>query len=197
MSLSKSAKAAGLFTVVALGAGAALALMTGGADRSGPGVNTDPRSILVEAHLISYRSTEGWLDSTGVSPAQHALDRATFDALVSGALGAQSTGATSVRSPSMLVQHNAEGSISFDAAGVRFESTINPSVVKDDAIRVEVQTAWSEPARQGDAADVSIRTAFTSDGSGGVVLNLAGVPGAGETGVLLALRPTLIEPNQD
>ncbi|MEQ8850505.1 MAG: hypothetical protein RIB32_01835 [Phycisphaerales bacterium] len=194
MSLTQQAKAVGLFTLLAIGAGITLTIMTGGGYRSGPSLNTDPRSILVEAHLISYRSTEGWLDAA-VSPADHALDAPTFDALIAGAIAAQATGATEVRSPSMLVQHKSEGSITAFAEGRRFEITLRPAVVDDDAIRVSLQTSWSGPTLDADNADCTLATAFTSDGSGGIVLDLTGVPGVG--GLLLALRPTLIDASQD
>jgi hypothetical protein len=197
MSLTRLAKAVALCAIFADGAGLITGvLMGGGYSESGDSTNDDPRSVLVEAVIVDYGadSAPAWAAALGDGRTARArLDAAAFAELVAAARAASASGGTVVRMPSALVQHGEEGRIAVTAAGGGFTVSLAPRVLKDDVLRLAVEAAWDGASSSGDPRKVELSTAFTSDGAGGVVLNLAGA-GAEGGGVLLAIRPTLVEP---
>jgi hypothetical protein len=196
MSLTRVAKAVGLCVLIALGGGLIAGLMMGGGySGSSNRFNDDPRSVLVETIIVEYEASAGtaWAEVLGPSRAARTeLDARAFGEFVAQTRAAAAKGEAVVRMPSAIVQHNEQGKLLVKGPHGEFAMNLAPRVLKNDVLRIAIETQWDAQSSSGDPRRVELSTSFTSDGSGGVVLDLAGA-GRDGGGIILAIRPTLLK----
>jgi hypothetical protein len=172
-------------------------LMGGGASRSYDkmrGVNSDPRSVLVQAVLIET-------DAQGVAsielPAAGAqLSDAAFAELLSDAGNLRDSGEARVRTPAILVQHEESGGVTVKLGDRVFNADISPSVIDTKhgpVLRVALQINRIDSDSSATPRELSFATAYTTAPGSTVVLDLAGL-GLDESRAVLALRTSLSDP---
>lgn len=196
------AKGTAAFLIVAVGGSIIFGiLMGGGFSRSYDelkGLNTDPRSILVQGVLIE-------VDSAAAQPAAQpaalpapgsALTDAAFNGLLAEADRLRAGGAARVRTPAMLVQHAETGSITVKLGDRTFDAAVSPSVIDTKhgpVLRVAIHIQRIDTDSADTPRELTFATAYTAAPGGAVVLDLAdlGLPG---TRAVLALRTTMSDP---
>lgn len=192
------AKGTAAFLIVAVGGSIIFGiLMGGGFSRSYDelkGLNTDPRSILVQGVLIE-------VDSPAAQPAAlpapgSALTDAAFNGLLAEADRLRAGGAARVRTPAVLVQHAETGSITVKLGDRTFEAAVSPSVIdtkQGPVLRVAIHIQRIDTDSADTPRELTFATAYTAAPGGAVVLDLAdlGLPG---TRAVLALRTTMSDP---
>jgi hypothetical protein len=192
------AKGTAAFLIVAVGGSFIIgSLMGGGFSRSYDelkGLNTDPRSVLVQGVLIE-------VDSAAAQPAAlpapgSALTDAAFNGLLAEADRLRAGGAARVRTPAVLVQHAETGSITVKLGDRTFDAAISPSVIDTKhgpVLRVAIHIQRIDTDSADTPRELTFATAYTAAPGGAVVLDLAelGLPG---TRAVLALRTTMSDP---
>ncbi len=178
-------------------------LMGGGVSRGYDkimGVNTDPRSILVQSVLIDAQS--GALGSMDIPEPGSMLNESSFNKLVSQSNLLRSADGAHVRTPSILIQHKETGTLYVTHQDQRFFTVLSPSVIDTKygpVLRIALSVHRSESEEgSDDYQEFEFSTAYTSAPGGAVVFDLAdlGVPGSR---AMLAVRTSLIDPtpNED
>lgn len=172
-------------------------LMGGGGSRSYDalkGINTDPRSIFVQAVLIE---TDANIAQPVTLPAPGAqLTDAVFTGLLIEADRLRVSEGTRIRTPALLVQHAETGSVTVKLGDRTFDAAISPSVIDTKhgpVLRVAIQIQRMDTDSDATPRELTFSTAYTTAPGNTVVLDLAdlGLPG---TRAMLALRTTLIDP---
>ena len=172
-------------------------LMGGGSSRvydKVRGINTDPRSILVQSVLIE--TTPGGVLPAEIPEPGECLSDAEFRKLVSEADELRSDNGVRVRTPAMLIQHGESGAITVNYGDRIFEADVSPSVIDTKhgpVLRVALQIVQSETDSSQTPHAMNFATAFTTAPGNAVVLDLAGIGEPGSRSVL-ALRTTLSDP---
>ncbi len=172
-------------------------LMGGGASRSYDkirGINSDPRSILVQAVLIETDAGVG--GDLEMPSAGSRLSDSGFQELLSDADELRDSGAARVRTPAILVQHGESGGITVRIGDRVFDTDVSPSVIDTKhgpVMRVALQIHRADTDSSAAPSELSFTTAFTSAPGGTVVLDLAGL-GMEESRAILALRTSLSDP---
>lgn len=172
-------------------------LMGGGFSRSYDelkGINTDPRSILVQAVFIE-------IDASTAQPATlptpgALLTDAGFTELIAEVDRLRASEGARIRTPSMLVQHAETGSLTLKLDERAFDAVVSPSVIETKhgpVLRVAIQIQRTDTDSSASSRALTFATAYTAAPGSAVVLDLAdlGLPG---TRALLAMRTTLIDP---
>jgi hypothetical protein len=172
-------------------------LMGGGASRSYDkmrGVNSDPRSVLVQAVLIET-DTQG-VASIELPAAGARLSDAAFAELLSDAGDLRDSGEARVRTPAILVQHEESGGVTVKLGDRVFNADISPSVIDTKhgpVLRVALQINRIDSDSSATPRELSFATAYTTAPGSTVVLDLAGL-GLDESRAVLALRTSLSDP---
>jgi len=187
------------FVIIAAGFSFILgSLMGGGVSRSYDalkGLNTDPRSILVQAVLIEADDINAQPAALLPAPGSQ-LTEAAFNVLFTDADRLRDTGDARIRTPALLVQHAETGSIFVKLGDRSFDAAVSPSVIDTKhgpVLRVAIQIQRMDTDSAATPRELTFATAYTATPGNTVVLDLAdlGLPG---TRALLALRTTLIDP---
>jgi hypothetical protein len=172
-------------------------LMGGGASRSYDkmrGVNSDPRSVLVQAVLIET-DAQG-VGSIELPTAGARLSDAAFAELLSDAGDLRDSGEARVRTPAILVQHEESGGVTVKLGDRVFNADISPSVIDTKhgpVLRVALQINRIDSDSSATPRELSFATAYTTAPGSTVVLDLAGL-GLDESRAVLALRTSLSDP---
>lgn len=172
-------------------------LMGGGSSRSYDalkGLNTDPRSILVQAVLIETDASTAQLVALPAPGVQ--LTDAVFTSLLTEADRLRNAEGAHIRTPALLVQHAETGSITVKLGDRIFDAAVSPSVIDTKhgpVLRVVIQIQRTDTDSAATHRELTFATAYTAAPGNTVVLDLAdlGLPG---TRAVLALRTTLIDP---
>ncbi len=199
--MSKAATIAKLtlaFVVIAAGFSFIIgSLMGGGYSRAYDelkGINSDPRSILVQAVLIET-------DAGAATPAALPLpgERLTgtaFTELLTEAHALGTNEGARVPTPALLVQHAETGSLSLKLGDRTFDAAVSPSVIDTKhgpVLRVAIEIQRTDTGSDATPRSLSFATAYTAAPGGAVVLDLADLGLAGSH-AMLALRTTLCDP---
>lgn len=196
------AKGMAAFLVVAVGGSFIIGSLMGGGFSKGydemRGVNTDPRSVLVQAVLIEADQPIPSASpfDTGLSAPGQTLDEAAFRDLITRADGLRTGDAARVRTPAMLVQHRESGTISIKLGNRSFNAAVSPSVIDTKTgpvLRVALEINRADTDSSDTARSLSFTTAYTAAPGGAVVLDLTDLGGPGGRAVL-AVRTTLVDP---
>ncbi len=158
------------------------------------GINTDTRSIFVQAVLIETNANKVQPAALPVPGAQ--LTDAGFADLLTQADRLRGTEGTRIHTPALLVQHAETGSITIKLGDRAFDAVISPSVIDTKhgpVLRVAIQVQRTDTDSGATPRELTFATAYTAAPGNTVVLDLAdlGLPG---TRAVLALRTTLIDP---
>jgi len=199
MSQKRTVRGIALLFGVGVGAGAVFMTLSGGGYPSGPSKNDDPRSVLVESVIVSYDAGADLGLPVGAGTGTRArLSGSAFEEFVAAVSAAGASEGVSVRSPGAIIQHEERGSIQIETPGGSFEVTMAPMVLEEGVIRLAIDASWAGEHAGGDGRSVGFSTVFTSAG-GGVVLDLSGVSGSDLDGggLVVAMRPELIDPTED
>jgi len=172
-------------------------LMGGGSSRSYDalkGINTDPRSIFVQAVLIETDTNTAQLAALPEPGVQ--LNDAAFADLLAGVDRLRAAEGTRIQTPALLVQHAETGSITVKLGDRTFDAAISPSVIDTKhgpVLRVAIQIQRTDTDSTATPRELTFATAYTAAPGTALVLDLAdlGLPG---TRAVLALRTTLIDP---
>lgn len=172
-------------------------LMGGGMSRSYDqlkGINTDPRSIFVQAILIETDANTVQLAALPAPGTQ--LTDAAFADLLTQADRLRGTEGARIHTPALLVQHAESGSITVKLGDRTFDAVVSPSVIDTKygpVLRVAIQVQRTDTDSGATPRELTFATAYTAAPGNAVVLDLAdlGLPG---TRAVLALRTTLIDP---
>ncbi len=185
------------FLIVAVGGSFIIGTLMGGGFSKGydemRGVNTDPRSVLVQAIFVEADRATGQAELP--APGQ-SLDDAAFAALLAGAERLRAADAARVRTPAMLVQHRESGSVSVKLGNQTFDAAISPSVIdtrQGPVLRVALRLQRAETGSGQAARHLTFETAYTAAPGAAMVLDLADL-GAPGTRAVLALRTSLVDP---
>lgn len=186
------------FVVIAGGFAFILGSLMGGGSSRGydalKGINTDPRSILVQAVLIeadAITAQPAALPAPGVQ-----LTDAVFTGLLAEADRLRDAEGARIRTPALLVQHAETGSITVKLGDRIFDAAVSPSVIDTKhgpVLRVAIQIQRTDTDSAATPRELTFATAYTAAPGNAVVLDLAdlGLPG---TRAVLALRTTLFNP---
>jgi hypothetical protein len=189
------------FLIVAVGGSIIIGTLMGGGFSKGydemRGVNTDPRSVLVQAVFVEADRAAGSAADHPELPAPgQSLDQAAFAALLAGAERLRAADAARVRTPAMLVQHRESGTVSVKLGNQTFDAAISPSVIDTKhgpVLRVALRLQRADTGSAQAARHLTFETAYTAAPGAAMVLDLADL-GAPGTRAILALRTTLIDP---
>jgi len=157
------------------------------------GINTDPRSILVQAVLVE---TGADMPQPALPAPGARLTDAAFNRLLSEVDELRAAGDARVRTPAVLVQHAESGSISVKLGDRTFDADFSPSVIDTKhgpVLRVALQIRRSDTDSSQTPRELHFATAYTAAPGGTMVLDLADLGLAG-TRAVLALRTTLSDP---
>jgi len=172
-------------------------LMGGGSSRAYDalkGLNTDPRSIFVQAVLIETDANTAQLAALPTPGTQ--LTDAAFTGLLTEADRLRDDKGARIRTPALLVQHAETGSLTVKLGDRIFDASVSPSVIDTKhgpVLRVAIQIQRMDTDSDATLRELSFATAYTAAPGNTVVLDLAGL-GLPGTRAVLALRTTLIDP---
>ena len=186
-----------VFVIIAGGFSLIIGSLMGGGMSRGydalKGLNTDPRSIFVQAVLIETNANTvqpAALPAPGVQ-----LTDAAFTDLLTQADRLRGEDGARIRTPALLVQHAETGSITIKLSDRTFDAVVSPSVIDTKhgpVLRVAIQIQRTDTDSAATPRELTFATAYTTAPGNTVVLDLAdlGLPG---TRAVLALRTTLID----
>jgi len=158
------------------------------------GINTDPRSILVQAVLIE--TDAGAAQPVSIPEPGARLTDTAFNSLLSEADSLRAAGDARVRTPALLIQHSESGHITVKLGDRIFDADFSPSVIDTKhgpVLRVALLINRTDTDSSATPRELAFSTAYTAAPGNTVVFDLAGL-GLPGTRAVLALRTTLSDP---
>ena len=175
----------------------------GGYSSSRSGTNQDPRSVAIE--LVWLERSDPTSQAQQLPPAannpaeaqaiQLAMQRnpnltgPMFDILEQRAEQLRGQEGVSVRTPSLLIQHNESAAVTTERGADNVTLTIQPSVLKNNTVQLSL-----EIRSESGADSFSLETAFTLGSGGAIVLQDLRGAGPNQADTMLAVRTRVIEP---